>query len=618
MAKHIKGAENFHNLQPDYERPVLKIPEKDKKKLLDKMISLYGKERGEKYYPELERILKVYYAHKSPEMLKQEKDFEPEERFTEDDVILITYGDLIVSKKNKPLRVMANLCKRYLEGVFNTLHILPFFPYSSDRGFAVMDFEEVDPNLGNWDDILELKKDSQLMFDGVFNHISSKSRWFQEFLNQNPDYQDFFTVFSTQGEISKEHLQLIVRPRTSDVMSPFCTLNGEKLVWTTFSTDQIDLNYKNPKVLLKMIEILLTYIRRGADILRLDAVTYLWEQLGTSCVHLDETHLTIKLFRDVLDIVAPHVALITETNVPHDENIRYFGKGDDETQMVYNFALPPLVLFSFQNGNASKLTEWASTITKISETATYFNFLDSHDGVGVMAVKNILTTKEIENMALKVLEYGGYISYKKEGDGTLSPYELNTTWFSAINREDDDEPLELQIQRYVASRSIALAFMGVPGVYLHGLLGSKNDAEAVLMEKSRRSINRRNISEEELIKELEDQKSSTFRIAFGLIVLIQIRKMERAFHPNSPQKVINLSDSLLCLMRATPDSKEIILAITNITNEEQSVIINNEEIGTTIHTWRDLVSNTSHSSNNGEITLEFEPYQVIWLKGINR
>ncbi|MCK5075688.1 MAG: sugar phosphorylase, partial [Calditrichia bacterium] len=286
-------------------------------------------------------------------------------------------------------------------------------------------------------------------------------------------------------------------------------------------------------------------------------------------------------------------------------------------QMVYNFALPPLVLFSFQNGNAEKLTKWASTITKISNSATYFNFLDSHDGVGVMAVKNILTKKEIENMALKVLEHGGYISYKKEGDGTLSPYELNTTWFSAINREDDNESVDLQMERYVATRSIALAFMGVPGVYLHGLLGSKNDAEAVLMEKSRRSINRRNIKESELLEGLENQKAPTFKIAFGLIVLIQIRKMERAFHPNSPQKVLNLSNSLFTLMRVTPDSKEIVLAITNVTNSKQQITIKKKDIGVTIYFWRDLVSGNSYESINGEVTLEFEPYQVAWLKGVN-
>lgn len=131
------------------------------------------------------------------------------------------------------------------------------------------------------------------------------------------------------------------------------------------------------------------------------------------------------------------------------------------------------MLFSFQNENARKLTEWAATLKKPSDEATFFNFLDSHDGVGVMAVQGILTPEEIEMMALKVVEHGGFISYKANPDGSQSPYELNITWFSAINNEDADEPMEIQIKRYIASRAIALVMMGVPGIYLHGFLGSK-------------------------------------------------------------------------------------------------------------------------------------------------
>lgn len=307
-------------------------------------------------------------------------------------------------------------------------------------------------------------------------------------------------------------------------------------MWTTFSQDQIDLNYHNPHVLLKMIEILLTYVRRGADIIRLDAVTYLWEELGTSCVHLEQTHAIIKLFRDILDAVAPHVAIITETNVPHKENIRYFGNGKDEAQMVYNFALPPLVLYSFQNENAKKLTEWAASLEKPSNEATFFNFLDSHDGVGVMAVQEILSQEEMDMMALRVVEHGGFISYRANPDGSLSPYELNITWFSAINNEDANEPMELQVKRYIASRAIALVLMGVPGIYLHGFLGSKNDADLVIEEKSTRSINRKTLNKKELLRSLENPETTTYHVTRQLVRLIEIRKRQRAFHPNSPQK----------------------------------------------------------------------------------
>lgn len=607
----------FHDLQPDYTRPLLEIPENYKKSIKRKLRFLYNNNYNEDIYRELERIMKVYYAHKTETMREWEKDVKPSERFTEKDVILITYGDLIRSDNDKPLKTLGELGKKYLNGVFNTLHILPFFPYSSDRGFAVMDFEEVDPNLGSWEDIMDLKSDFKLMFDGVFNHVSSKSRWFQEFLNQNLEYRDFFTVFSTREKISADHLKLIVRPRTSDILSSFHTLNGLRLVWTTFSSDQIDLNYKNYKVLLKMVDILLTYVRRGADVIRLDAVTYLWEELGTSCIHLDQSHVTIKLFRDILDVVAPHVVLITETNVPHADNIKYFGNGRDEAQMVYNFALPPLVLHAFQTGNATKLTEWAASLERFSDQTTYFNFLDSHDGIGVMAVKNILTAEEIEVMALKVLEHGGYISYKAEGDGTQSPYEFNITWFSAINNEDAGEPRELQVSRYVASRAIALVLMGVPGVYIHGLLGSKNDAELVIEERQTRSINRKNINKEELLRSLESPQSTTFLVTVKLIRLIQKRIHEKAFHPNAGQQILNLSESLFCVLRTAVDNSERILSIINITAFPQKILLDMNKIDIDDSAFIDLVSQKKYQVDDGKINMQLNPYQIVWLKNIS-
>ncbi len=616
--KQIFDRRKFHLQEPDYTKPIFQVPDYYAQRMKQKIAFLYGAARLDGIYPELERILKVYYAHKTPLMKEFEKNFRPENRFTEEDIILITYGDLIKTPNQKPLKTLSQLLESYLKGVINAIHILPFFPSSSDRGFAVMDFEEVDPNLGTWDDILELKKDFKLMFDGVFNHVSSKSRWFQEFLNQNPEYLTFFTVFSTKQQISPDHLRLIVRPRTTPILTEFYTLNGKRLVWTTFSQDQIDLNYHNPRVLLKMIEILLTYVRRGADIIRLDAVTYLWEELGTSCVHLEQTHMIIKLFRDILNAVAPHVALITETNVPHKDNIRYFGNGYDEAQMVYNFALPPLVLFSFQNENARKLTEWAATLKKPSDEATFFNFLDSHDGVGVMAVQGILTPEEIEMMALKVVEHGGFISYKANPDGSQSPYELNITWFSAINNEDADEPMEIQIKRYIASRAIALVMMGVPGIYLHGFLGSKNDADLVLEERQTRSINRKTLRKKELIQSLENPQTTTYHVTRWLVRLIEIRTRQRAFHPNSPQKILNVSDQVFALLRYTQDQTEMILTITSVTSQPVELKINLKEWGIHgEHHWRDLISKKTFHSSENTLHVKLEPYQVLWLKARN-
>ncbi|NIR47906.1 sugar phosphorylase [candidate division KSB1 bacterium] len=608
------NAYEFHFLEPDYARPIYRLPLECKQKILKRLSELYGEETAQHCFGELERVLKVYYAHKSDEMIRWEKEFEPSQRLSERDVILITYGDLICSPNQCALATLARLSKQYLKGVFNTLHILPFFPYSSDRGFAVMDFEEVDPHLGTWNDILELKKHFKLMFDGVFNHVSSKSRWFQEYLNGNPAFKNFFTEFTTRDAISEDYLKIIVRPRTSDILTPFNTLNGPRLVWTTFGPDQIDLNYHNPNVLVKMVEILLTYVRRGADFIRLDAVTYLWEELGTTCVHLNQNHITIKLFRDILDAVALHVTLITETNVPHEDNIRYFGNGNDEAQMVYNFALPALVLHAFQTGQASRLTKWAASLEKISDTATYFNFLDSHDGIGVMAVQNILSKDEIDMMALRVVEHGGFISYRDNGDGTESPYELNITWYSALNREDADESIDFQVKRYLASRAIALVFMGVPGLYIHGLLGSKNDAEAVLEEKQTRSINRNRISYEDLVQRLHSRNSSTSLIFHGFVDMIKKRIKEKAFHPNASQDVLDLTPGIFSLVRTSTDGAETILALTNVTNKRQNVSLDTNKTGLDFETWRDILTNKCFMVKEPKLTLDLEPYEVLWLK----
>ncbi|MFH1885679.1 MAG: alpha-amylase family glycosyl hydrolase [Pseudomonadota bacterium] len=580
---------------------------------MDRLVFLYGESKSKECLKEVERLMRVYWAHKSEPMMSWERDFDPAERFTEEDVILITYGDLVHHHTLSPLDTMAYLAKTFLKGTVNTLHILPFFPYSSDRGFAVTDFEQVDPRLGSWEDIEELKGDFRLMFDGVVNHVSSKSRWFSEFRNDHPRYRDFFTVFSTKNALSPEHLAIITRPRPTPVLSEFSTLRGHRWVWTTFSKDQIDLNFKNPEVLLEVLRILLVYVYRGADILRLDAVTYLWSELGTKCVHLAQTHAIIQILRAVLAAVAPVAALITETNVPHAENISYFGNGENEAHMVYNFALPPLVLHAFQTQDATRLTQWAASLSPVSPQATYFNFLDSHDGIGVTPVLDILTPGEINLMALRVLEHGGFISYRREGDGSETPYELNITWFSAVNSEDADEPADIQVKRYLASRSIALVLMGVPGVYLHGLLGSRNDAEAVIHEKETRSINRKVIDADQLMAAMGDESSMTNRISRPYGRMIHKRTLHTAFHPNGPQRVLSLDRRIFALTRTSSDGNEKILAIANVSAETVPLNLDREKTGMDANGFYDLLYKKTYEAPGGSFILTCEPYGVYWL-----
>ena len=604
----------FYNLEPDYTRPLLQIPEEKTSSIRRRLARLYGEERVEDTYREIERIMRVHHAYATPELMKAEAGFDPVQRFTEQDVVLITYGDLIISENRSPLKTLSDFADLFFHGIITTLHILPFYPYSSDRGFSVTSYDEVDPRMGNWDDIAELKSSFKLMFDGVFNHISSKSKWFHDFINGDPAHRNFFIVFSTKTAIDEDRLRLITRPRTSPLLTEFDTINGPRYVWTTFSADQIDLNFKNPEVLLKIMEILLHYVRRGADIIRLDAITYLWHQLGTSCAHLTETHEVVKLFRNVLDVASPHVALITETNVPHKDNITYFGDGHDEAQMVYNFALPPLVFHTFMTGDARTLSRWASTLEPPSNTTAFFNFLDSHDGIGLMGARGILSEDEILEMCERVKKNGGFVSMKTNSDGTESPYELNITWFSALNREGSGEDIDLQVDRFIASRTVALVLRGVPAIYLPSMFGSRNDVEAVYRDGCRRSINRTAIHERRLFEVFGNTDSIPVRIARKYVDLLEIRVAEPAFHPDGSQRVMNLDPGLFSLMRVAPDGGSRVLSLINVTEREVPVDVPLADLDTGDGGLRDLVTGDIMQPEGGTLRLTLKPYQVIWLK----
>jgi glycosidase len=602
-----------HLPEPDYTRPLLQIDSAARDRILGYLTTLYGLERARAVFPEVERLMRVYYAHKTPEMIEREADFRAEDRFTEQDVVLITYGDLLMEKGKRPLEALRDFLSVYMRDAINTVHLLPFFPYSSDRGFSIIDYEEVDSRLGNWEDIDELSHNFKLMFDGVFNHASSKSRWFQRFLNGHPAFQDVFISFSTKDAISSDYLKLILRPRTSSLLTSFRTISGTKYVWTTFSPDQIDLNFKNERVLTYILEVLLLYVRRGADIIRLDAVTYIWRELGTTCAHLTEGHALVKLFRAALDVVAPQVALITETNVPHKDNIGYFGNGSDEAQMVYNFALPPLVLHAFHRGDASTLSRWAATLQLPSPTTTFFNFLASHDGIGLLGARDILPPEEIDLLVQRCLDHGGLVSYRNTGDGSKSPYELNITWWSAFNPSDAHESQALQVDRYMATRSIALVLPGVPGIYLPSLFGAKNDTATALASHDNRSINRKTIQVEALTTLLSDRQSWVRAVATRFRRLLKRRVECTAFHPNGAFKVLDAGASCFAVLRVSPDGTERVLGLTNVTTRAAEVSISATELGWAAREWADRLSRRRVALEDGTLRIALKPYDVIWL-----
>ncbi len=606
----------LHLKEPDYTRPKLQLSEGQRRGIFEKLEFLYGKERAEGALLEVERLMQVHWAHKTPEMIEDEKGFDPFHRFTEKDLVIITYGDQLSPPPGvHPLKAMSEMFRVYLRDFANTIHLLPFFPYSSDRGFSVVNFKEVDPLIGTWDDIEQMSLSFKLMFDGVINHCSSRSEYFREFLNGNPAYQDYFIAFNTKSAIDEDHLRLILRPRTSDLLTPFQTLTGVKHVWTTFSADQIDLNYKNARTLTSILDLLLFYVRMGVDIIRLDAATYLWWELGTSSAHLEGTHTLIQLIRSVFDVVAPRVGLITETNVPHSDNISYFGDGTNEAHMVYNFGLPPLVVHTLHTGNCCKLSEWAASLEKPSDTCTYFNFLDSHDGIGLLGARGILSEDEISALVKKAQAHGGLVSYRSTREGAKSPYELNVTWFDVLNDPNSDESSELQVRRFLASRSIALVLAGVPGVYVQSFTGSRlvDPVDPSELDEPR-SINRRAANPEKAVELLSDRDSIPSRIVRTFRRMAEQRKVNSAFHPNGAQRVLVGNDAVFTVLRKSPDGSRRLLCFTNVTAIPQEFRLSRERVAVASDEWSDLLSDQTLTAQQGSLEISLAPYQVMWLE----
>ncbi len=576
--------------------------------ILAHLTALYGEDVGRATFERLRALLNRYHSLPSP----AGRGSGNEGKLSERDSILITYGDQVQSPGMPPLRVLADFCYKHLPGVVSGIHLLPFYPWTSDDGFSVKDYRAVDPALGDWDAVARVGQHFRLMFDGVINHVSAQSEWFRAFLRDDPKYRNYFIAVEGDPDLSQ-----VVRPRALPLLTKFETPSGSKAVWTTFSGDQIDLNYRHPDVLLEIIDILLFYISRGAEFIRLDAIAYLWKEIGTSCIHLPPTHRIIQLIRAVLDGVAPaqRVTLITETNVPHADNISYFGDGRNEAQLVYNFALPPLTLHTFHTGNARALSEWASTLTLPSDRVTYFNFLASHDGIGLNPARGILPRSDIDVLVRQGLDHGGLVSYKHNPDGTSSPYELNINYFDALSDPNGGDPIETRVDRFIAAQAIMLSLVGVPGIYFHSLFGSRGWPEGVKETRRNRTINRQKLKRAALERELTDPRSLRRRVFSRYAHLLKARASTPAFHPYGQQRMLYCGEAVFALLRLAPHSNDRLLCLQNVSGQPQSTRVDLEDVfglapkgGWTI----DLLTGQRFSLRR-KSPLGLRPYQTLWL-----
>ncbi|MEM8613555.1 MAG: sugar phosphorylase, partial [Cyanobacteria bacterium P01_H01_bin.105] len=479
--------------------------------------SVYSEEQIDTLLPRLYDLTKGYLKPHSQEDLG---------KWDQDKILLITYGDSICSEGASPLRTLHEFLTNYLEDTITGVHILPFFPYSSDDGFAVIDFLEVNPTLGNWADVEAIGQSFNLMFDLVANHVSSQSSWFEQFKQDQLPGRNYFIALPKDTPTAD-----VVRPRSSPLLTPVETVHGLQHVWTTFSADQVDLDYSNPDVFLEFITIILAYIHHGARYIRLDAVGFLWKSLDTCCIHLPETHTLIQTFREILQMIDPGIALITETNVPNRENLSYFGDRN-EAHMIYNFSLPPLLLNALMQGRADHLKTWMMSMPPAPIGCAYFNFTASHDGIGLRPTEGLLEDKEFGILVETMRSFGAQISMRSKADGSESPYEINISLFDALQGTAKGKD-QWQIERFICSQTVMMSLEGIPAFYIHSLLATPNDIERMKTTGHNRSINRHCWDKQRLDALLKDPKSSQSIVLTELARLIQIRRQQKAFHPNA-------------------------------------------------------------------------------------
>ena len=528
-------------------------------------------------------------------------DRAPDDLWDEKDVVLITYADQVRSTGISPLQAQRQFLLDYeLKDSLSCVHLLPFCPFTSDDGFSVVDYLAVDGASGSWDDIAELGESFDLMFDLFLNHASQQHDWFQQYLSGNPDFSDFFINMDPSADLSR-----VVRPRSLPLLTKFASPTGEKNIWTTFSDDQVDLNYANPKVMMRMIEILVEYARRGARIIRLDAIAFLWKQLGTNCLHLPQTHAAVKLMRRVLDLSKPGTLLLTETNVPHEENLSYFGSGTDEAHMVYQFSLPPLLMDAIHSGDTSILNGWLSDLIPPTKETTFFNFTASHDGIGVRPLEGIVSDQRLENLVKLVHDRDGKVNTRRAPDGTDKPYELNLTYLSAVTGREPQSAAS-QSRRFLATQALMLAMQGVPAVYFHSLVGSPNDYEGVRESGQNRRINRHKYQRQELDHALSSLGGLQRRVFDGYRRLLTVRRRQTAFHPNAAQEIVHLPINGLVAIKRVASDGSVLVALNNLTEDAKSIPCS-------------LIGGNNYYDELAEqriyhgAPIQMNPFQVRWL-----
>jgi glucosylglycerate phosphorylase len=530
--------------------------------------------------------------------------------FDESDSVLVTCADQLYGSERAPLRYLLRFMSEELEGHATGVHVLPFLPSSCDDGYSVIDYREVRQGLGDWDDIRAISGRFRLMADLVVNHCSSQSGWFRAFLHDQEPYRRYFLTVEPGTDV-----QSVVRPHALSLLTPYDTSAGEKQLWTTFNADQVDLNYHEPEVLLEMLDILFFYVENGVQMIRLDSIAYLWKELGTSCLHHPNTHRIVQLIRSLLEQLAPWVVIITDTDAAQEQNLGYLGDKTKEAHVVCNYPLSPLTLDAFIREDTTHLQRWVGSLPGPKAGTGYWNFLASHQGIGLLPTHGILSDAERENLIQTVRRRGGRVSYKSSGAGDI-PYELNVNFLSAV--ADPNLPDEQRVKIFLASQSIMLSLAGIPGIYIHSLIGSTNWPEGIEQTGMNRSINRQKLEYEGLVRELGVPGSMRSLVFEGYKTLLRARAKDSAFRPSATQRVLDTSLQLFVVVRHDEASGSRVLCLHNVSKQAVEAQISGRELSqVNDRSFVDLISADRFYpfwTSAGGFEAGLEPYEVMWLK----
>ncbi len=529
------------------------------------------------------------------------------DRWNESHSVLITYADSIYKNGEATLITLREILNKHFGSLSKVVHILPFLKSTSDGGFAVSSYDSLEEKFGDWDDLKSISNNHYLMADLVLNHVSSSHPWVQQFIkSQEPGISN---VFSPKQNLDWSN---VVRPRSSSLFSQINTDDGPKQVWTTFGPDQIDLNWHNPKMTLEFLNLIITYLSNGIKWFRLDAVGFIWKESGTTCLHLPKAHSIVKLLRVLLNNLLEDGVLITETNVPQKENLSYLIP-DDEAHMAYNFPLPPLLLEAIITSRADILNSWIFDWPKLPEDTTLFNFTASHDGVGLRALEGLMNEQRIKNLLINCEKRGGLVSHRRLSNGDDKPYELNISWWSAMEDSSRDSN-RFQFERFILTQLLVMALKGVPAFYLPALLASENDIKSFSMTGQRRDLNREKFKLDNLLSVLNNPESNANRNLKYLCNAMDVRSELKQFHPCSEMKCLSEGRSDIVVIKRSK-GPESVFAIHNMTENKINYQLNDNDLPKIIDNdfnTQDLLTSTKYNWKN----ISLDPFQVIWLSAL--